>query len=35
MAARWLAKEYGLGYTTLENVEPDRSFSPFFPRAFC
>jgi len=28
---RWLAKEYGLGYTTLENVEPDRELLSLFP----
>jgi len=28
---RWLAKEYGLGYTTLENVEPDRALLSLFP----
>jgi type II secretion system protein E len=27
----WLAKEYGLGYTTLENVEPDRELLSLFP----
>ena len=32
---RWLAKEYGLAYTTLEDVEPDRQLLSFFPRAFC
>ncbi len=28
---RWLAKEYGLGYTTLEDVEPDRQLLSLFP----
>jgi type II secretion system protein E len=28
---RWLANEYGLGYTTLENVEPDRELLSLFP----
>src|SRR5271170_141890 len=28
---RWLAKEYGLGFTTLENVEPDRELLSLFP----
>jgi general secretion pathway protein E/type IV pilus assembly protein PilB len=28
---QWLAKEYGLGYTTLENVEPDRELLSLFP----
>ncbi len=28
---RWLAKEYGLGYTTLEDVEPDRELLSLFP----
>src|SRR5580700_11232309 len=28
---RWLAHEYGLGYTTLENVEPDRELLSLFP----
>jgi general secretion pathway protein E/type IV pilus assembly protein PilB len=28
---RWLAGEYGLGYTTLENVEPDRELLSLFP----
>src|SRR5580704_13724201 len=28
---RWLAKEYGLTYTTLENVEPDRELLSLFP----
>jgi general secretion pathway protein E/type IV pilus assembly protein PilB len=28
---RWLAREYGLGYTTLENVEPDRELLSLFP----
>ncbi len=30
-ALRWLAGEYGLGYTTLENVEPDRELLSLFP----
>src|SRR5205807_2554647 len=28
---RWLAKEYGLGYTTLEDIEPDRQLISLFP----
>ncbi len=28
---RWLATEYGLGYTTLEDVEPDRQILSLFP----
>jgi len=28
---RWLATEYGLGYTTLEDVEPDRELLSLFP----
>src|SRR5213079_2471478 len=28
---RWLAKEYGLGYTTLEDIEPDRQLLSLFP----
>ncbi|MEI8291206.1 MAG: GspE/PulE family protein [Verrucomicrobiota bacterium] len=28
---RWLAKEYGLSYTTLEDVEPDRQILSLFP----
>jgi len=28
---RWLAAEYGLGYTTLEDVEPDRQILSLFP----
>jgi len=28
---RWLATEYGLGYTTLEDVEPDRQLLSLFP----
>jgi general secretion pathway protein E/type IV pilus assembly protein PilB len=28
---RWLAGEYGLGYTTLEDVEPDRQLLSLFP----
>ena len=28
---RWLAQEYGLGYTTLEDVEPDRELLSLFP----
>jgi type II secretion system protein E len=28
---QWLAHEYGLGYTTLENVEPDRELLSLFP----
>jgi len=32
---RWLAAEYGLGYTTLEDVEPDRQLLSLSPRAFC
>ena len=28
---RWLAKEYGLAYTTLEDVEPDRELLSLFP----
>jgi len=30
-ALRWLAAEYGLGYTTLEDVEPDRQLLSLFP----
>ena len=32
---RWLAKEYGLAYTTLDDVEPDRQLLSLFPPAFC
>src|SRR5271154_348020 len=28
---RWLAKEYGVTYTTLENIEPDRELLSLFP----
>src|SRR6266852_8403664 len=28
---RWLAKEYGLAYTNLENIEPDRQLLSLFP----
>ena len=28
---RWLAKEYGVAYTTLEDVEPDRQLLSLFP----
>ncbi len=28
---RWLAKEYGLDYTTLDDVEPDRQLLSLFP----
>src|SRR6266853_431590 len=28
---KWLAKEYGLTYTTLEDVEPDRQLLSLFP----
>lgn len=28
---RWLAAEYGLGYTTLDDVEPDRQLLSLFP----
>jgi general secretion pathway protein E/type IV pilus assembly protein PilB len=28
---RWLASEYGLGYTTLEDVDPDRQLLSLFP----
>jgi type II secretion system protein E len=28
---RWLAKEYGLTYTTLEDIEPDRQLLSLFP----
>jgi general secretion pathway protein E/type IV pilus assembly protein PilB len=28
---RWLAKEYGLGFTTLDDVEPDRQLLSLFP----
>jgi type II secretion system protein E len=28
---RWLAQEYGLGFTTLEDVEPDRQLLSLFP----
>jgi len=28
---RWLANEYGLGYTTLEDAEPDRQLLSLFP----
>src|SRR5665213_1311966 len=28
---RWLANEYGLGYTTLEDVNPDRQLLSLFP----
>jgi len=30
-ALRWLATEYGLGYTTLEDVDPDRQLLSLFP----
>jgi len=32
---RWLAKEYDVAYTALEDVEPDRQLLSLFPRAFC
>src|ERR1041384_4144649 len=28
---RWLAKEYGLGYTNLDDIEPDRQLLSLFP----
>src|SRR5438552_3027292 len=28
---RWLAKEYGLSYTTLDDIEPDRQLLSLFP----
>jgi general secretion pathway protein E/type IV pilus assembly protein PilB len=28
---QWLAREYGLSYTTLENIEPDRQLLSLFP----
>ena len=28
---RWLANEYGLGYTTIDDVEPDRQLLSLFP----
>src|SRR6187399_2110229 len=28
---RWLAREYGLSYTTLEDIEPDRPLLSLFP----
>src|SRR5262252_2219086 len=28
---RWLAGEYGLGFTTLDDVEPDRQLLSLFP----
>ena len=28
---RWLAAEYGLGFTTLDDVEPDRQVLSLFP----
>jgi general secretion pathway protein E/type IV pilus assembly protein PilB len=28
---RWLAREYGLAYTTLDDVEPDRQLLSLFP----
>lgn len=28
---RWLAQEYGLGYTTLDDVDPDRQLLSLFP----
>ncbi|PYJ02253.1 MAG: general secretion pathway protein GspE, partial [Verrucomicrobia bacterium] len=28
---RWLAQEYGLSYTTLEDIEPDRQLLSLFP----
>ena len=28
---RWLANEYGLGYTTLDDIEPDRQLLSLFP----
>jgi hypothetical protein len=28
---RWLAQEYGLAFTTLEDVEPDRQLLSLFP----
>ncbi len=30
-ALQWLANEYGLSYTTLENLEPDRQLLSLFP----
>jgi len=30
-ALQWLAKEYGLTYTALENIEPDRDLTSRFP----
>jgi hypothetical protein len=32
---RWLAQEYGLAFTTLDDVDPDRQLLSLFPRAFC
>ena len=32
---RWLAKEYDLAYTTLDDVEPDRQLLSLFPPASC
>ncbi|HUB87037.1 MAG TPA: GspE/PulE family protein [Verrucomicrobiae bacterium] len=30
-ALRWLAQEYGLGFTTLDDIEPDRQLLSLFP----
>jgi hypothetical protein len=32
---RWLANEYDLSFTALDDVEPDRQLLSLFPRAFC
>ena len=30
-ALRWLAQEYGLAFTTLDDIEPDRQLLSLFP----
>jgi hypothetical protein len=32
---RWLAGEYDVAFTALDDVEPDRQLLSLFPRAFC
>ena len=32
---RWLAAEYGVAFTALDDVEPDRQLLSLFPARFC
>jgi general secretion pathway protein E/type IV pilus assembly protein PilB len=32
---RWLAKEYDVGFTALDDVQPDRQLLSLFPARVC